>query len=155
LVVAAGSVRRKNSGWSFRVDLGPDPATARRRQVLRQGFPTKKAAEAAMQNMLHTAGRGTMPSPSRVSLRAFLHEWRASQDARLRPTTRRSYEVAVRRICSHLGHVSLRALIPLQIERFYADLARWPARARRLASKSIRNTHAVLRKALADAERLG
>jgi integrase len=37
-----------------------------------------------------------------------------------------------------------------------ADLARPPARcARRLAPKSIRNTHVVLRKALGDAERLG
>jgi integrase len=62
----------------------------------------------------------------------------------------------VRRICSHLGQVSLQALTPLQIERFYADLARPPrSGTRSLAPKSIRNTHVVLRKALADAERLG
>jgi integrase len=154
--VAVGSVRRKNSGWCFRVDLGPHPETGRRRQVLRQGFRTKKAAEAALQEMLHAAGRGTLPTPARVSLRVFLHEWLSTQDGRLRPTTKRSYEVAVRRICSHLGHVSLQALTPLQIERFYADLARPPrSGTRSLAPKSIRNTHVVLRKALADAERLG
>jgi hypothetical protein len=33
---------KKGKGWAFRVDLGPDPTTGKRRQVLRQGYPTKK-----------------------------------------------------------------------------------------------------------------
>jgi hypothetical protein len=91
-----------------------------------------------------------------VSLATFLEEWLATQDGRLRPTSRRSYEVAAHRICARLGHVGLLALTPLQVERFYADLAQPRAGGKKgLTAKSIRNTHIVLRKALADAERLG
>jgi len=67
----------------------------------------------------------------------------------------RSYEIAARRIVRKLGHVGLQALTPLQVEGFYADLARPNNAGRALAPKSIRNIHIVLRKALADAERLG
>jgi integrase len=153
--MAGGSVRRKDGAWSFRVDIGPDPGTGRRRQVLRQGFTTKKAAEAALQEVLHAAGRGRLPTPSRLSLGAYLEAWLGTQSGRLQPTTMRSYEIAVRRIVRHIGHVGLQALTPLQIEGFYADLARPDEPERALAPKSIRNIHIVLRKALADAERLG
>ena len=67
----------------------------------------------------------------------------------------RSYEIAARWIVRKLGHVGLQALTPLQVEGFYADLARPDNAGRALAPKSIRNIHIVLRKALADAERLG
>jgi hypothetical protein len=44
----------------------------------------------------------------------------------------------------------------LQIERFYAALVESGGKRRAgLAPKSVRNTHVVLGKALADAERLG
>ena len=153
--MASGSVRRKDGAWSFRVDIGPDPGTGRRRQVLRQGFATKKAAEAALQDVLHAAGRGSLPTPSRLSLGPYLEGWLATQSGRLQPTTMRSYEIAARRIVRHIGHVSLQALTPLQIESFYTELARSDKAERALAPKSIRNIHIVLRKALADAERLG
>jgi hypothetical protein len=67
----------------------------------------------------------------------------------------RSYEIAARWIVRHLAHVDLQALTPLQIESFYGELAPPDDAERALAPKSIRNIHIVLRKALADAERLG
>jgi hypothetical protein len=64
--------------------------------------------------------------------------------------------VAVERIKSRLGRSKLQALTPLEIERFYASLAADGGRdGKPLSAKSVRNTHVVLRKALADAERLG
>ena len=55
-----------------------------------------------------------------------------------------------------LGKVPLQALTPLQIEKFYAELLRDGARlGKPLSAKTVRNSHVVLRKALADAERLG
>jgi integrase len=149
-------VSRKDGAWSFRVDIGRDPATGRRRQVLRQGFRRRRPAEAALHDVLHAAGRGRLPAPSRVSIRGFLEQWLTTQKGRLRPTTHRNYQVAVRRICSQLGAIGLQALTPLQIEKFYADLAAPRGSAhKRLSTKTIGNTHVVLRKALADAERLG
>jgi hypothetical protein len=129
---------------------GSTPAGSSSGLPHQEGGRSGAAGRVARRRLRHHA------TPARVSLRAFLHEWLSTQEGRLRPTTKRSYEIAVRRISSHLGHVSMQALTPLQIERFYADLARPPAGSTRgLASKSIRNTHVVLRKALGDAERLG
>jgi integrase len=154
--VASGSIRRKDGGWCFRVDVGRDVATGRRRQVLRQGFRTKKEAERALQETLQAFGRGMVPVRSRLALGVYLRDWLSTQDTRLRPTTKQSYSVAVRHISSHLGRVSLQDLTPLDVERFYAELSRPHANGKPgLSAKSIRNVHVVLRKALADAERLG
>jgi integrase len=79
-----------------------------------------------------------------------------SQQHRLRPKTMHSYKLAVARIRSRLGRVPVQAHTPLQLERFYADLMReGGSRGQPLSSKTVRNSHVVLRKALADAERLG
>ena len=43
----------------FGVDLGPDLATGKRRQYDKQGFPTKKAAEAALDPVLADVREGT------------------------------------------------------------------------------------------------
>jgi integrase len=155
-VVARGSVRRKDGGWSYRVDLGADPATGQRRQVAKQGFRTRKAAEAALTDMLQAASRNSVVAKSSTRLADFLDDWLAGQKTRLRETTWHSYEHAIKRVDHHLGQVPLQSLTTLQIETFYAALVESGGRRRAgLTPKSVRNTHVVLRKALADAERLG
>ena len=64
--------------------------------------------------------------------------------------------MATTRIKSGLGRSKLQALAPLQLEHFYAELLASGGRTGKpLSPKTVRNTHTVLRKALADAERLG
>jgi integrase len=64
--------------------------------------------------------------------------------------------MASKRLRKHLGKYRLQAITPLQIEKFYADLLdHGKTDGTGLAPKSVKNTHVVLRKALADAERLG
>ncbi|MFT5978189.1 MAG: hypothetical protein ACI9AO_001034 [Ilumatobacter sp.] len=87
---------------------------------------------------------------------AFLDQWLASQQGRLRASTHHSYGVTSKRIRSGLGHVQVQALTPLQIETFYSELLdHGRADGTGLSPKKVRNTHTVLRKALSDAERLG
>ncbi|MFV0525867.1 MAG: tyrosine recombinase XerC [Acidimicrobiales bacterium] len=154
--MARGSIFRRHGGYALRVDLGPDPATGRRRQYNKQGFPTKKAAEAALERALAEVREGTAVGRQSMSLAAFLDDWLVGERRRLKETTWSSYEVAVNRIKGGLGASKLTALAPLDIERFYAELAETGSRAGKpLSAKSVRNTHVVLRKALSDAERLG
>ena len=109
-----------------------------------------------MQAVLQSIGDGTVVQRSKTTVAEFLDDWLAAQRHRLRPTTLASYDTAALRIRRSLGAVPLQALTALQIERFYADLADTGGGAKgALAAKTIRNTHVVLRKALADAERLG
>jgi integrase len=151
--MARGSVRRHDNGWGYRVDLGPDPATGKRRQVAKQGFRTKREAEQAAQAVLKAAAEGAVTNRTHRTVGEYLDEWLQMQRDRLRPTTHHSYAMAVNRIKSGLGSAKLQSLTPLQVERFYRELT--SARlGRDYSPKTIRNTHTVLRKALADAERL-
>jgi len=154
--MARGSVYRKGGGWGYRIDLGADPSTGRRRQVSKQGFETKRAAESALRMVIGGLNEGTVSQRTTRTLGSFLDEWLALQTDHLRPTTLHSYGMAVERIKSALGHAKLQALTPLQIEHFYADLMTSGRRnGGALAPKTVRNTHTVLRKALSDADRLG
>lgn len=148
-----GHVRRRGATWTYVIDVPPDPGTGRRRQTTKGGFATKKAAEEAMRDAIV---RGSAATGGGQSLGDYLDEWLEAVTPRLRETTAGGYARAVADIKAGLGAVRLRDLTPLMIERFYAELARTGGRkGRGLSAKSIRNYHVTLRKALADAERLG
>lgn len=146
----------KGNAWSYRVDLGADPITGKRRQSAKQGFRTRKDAEAALGEVLSAVVAGSVVSRSTTTTREYLDAWIDSQQHRLRPTTVHSYRMAIARLSKQLGKVPLQALTPLQIERSYAELMQGGGRSGgSLSAKTVRNSHVVLRKALADAERLG
>ena len=154
--MARGSVFKRSGGWAFKVDTGFHPETGKRRQSLKQGFRTKREAEAALAEAQKTVLDGTVVANSNMRLDDFLDEWLIGQEARLRPSSHHSYVMAGKRLKRHLGKYKLQALTPLQIEKFYAELLDHGQRnGKGLSPKTVKNTHVVLRKALADAERLG
>ncbi len=154
--MARGSVFRRSGGWAYRVDAGFQPDTGKRRQILKQGFMTKKEAEVALSDALRDSSRGSVVSKSSIKVREFLHDWLETERSRIRATTWHSYDIAVKRIDRYLGRYPLQALTPMQIEKFYAELLATGSRdGTKLSAKTVRNTHTVLRKALSDAERLG
>jgi integrase len=92
---------------------------------------------------------------SEMLIGPYLEQWLDDQRRHLKATIWASYQVAAARIIRLLGWQSLTDLTPLAIEAFYAKLGRTGSRSGKpLAPKSVRNTHVVLREALADAERL-
>ncbi len=154
--MARGRVFKRQGGYAFRVDLGPDPSTGQRRQVQRQGFRTKREAEEALDERLASIRAGATATPSSATLGEFLDEWLQGQTSRLKETTWESYRIVVDRVNKRIGKVKLQALTPLELERFYRLLEESGGRrGGPLSVKSVRNTHTVLRKALSDAERLG
>jgi hypothetical protein len=66
--VARGSVFKKDGRWAFRVDVGVAAESGRRRQLLRQGFTTKRAAEDALEETLLAARGGSLSGKSKLSL---------------------------------------------------------------------------------------
>jgi integrase len=153
--MARGSVRRRGSTWTVILDVGRDPATGKRRQRWKGGYKTRKAAEAALRELMAEVDKGTYVARSSVTLADYLTEWLETVRPRLRPTTWNSYRIAVERVAKSLGNTLVQSLTPLDVERFYADLLAGSDETRQLSPKTVRNTHIVLRKALADAERLG
>ena len=108
--MARGSVRKLDGAWGYRVDLGPDPATGKRRQVSKQGFWTKKEAEAALQELTNAMSDGLVTSRSNRTLGDFLDEWHELQQDRLRPSTWHSYAMAIERVKRGLGKAKLQAI---------------------------------------------
>lgn len=72
--MARGSVFRKNGGWAFRVDAGFHAETGKHRQLLRQGFSTKRAAEEALAEAVGVATRGMAVSRSTVKVGEYLDD---------------------------------------------------------------------------------
>jgi uncharacterized protein (DUF433 family) len=138
------------------LDVGPDPATGRRRQKWKGGFRTRKAAEAALRELSASVDSGRYVQRSTTSVGDYLDEWLEVVRPRLRPTSWNSYRMPVERMKGRAGAIPLQSLTPLDIESLYKELLlTGRAGNRPLSSKTVRNTHIVLRKALPDAERLG
>ena len=153
-VVARGSVFREKVDWAYRVDAGFHPETGKRRQVQRQGFATKKAAEDALRTR-HRASRSSGAAVARSTIRVEEYltvvESRVAEAASDDPP--RLHDVR-RQGSTGPRAYQLQSLTPMQIERFYVDhLSNGGRRGGALSPKSVRNVHVVLRKALADAER--
>ena len=73
--MAGGSVYKRSNGWAFRVDAGFHPKTGKRRQVLRQGFATKKAAQEALAEMVAASTSGTVVTRSMMNVQDYLASW--------------------------------------------------------------------------------
>ena len=154
--MARGSVFRRSGGWAFRVDAGFHGDSGKRRQVLRQGFATKRAAEAALAEMVGDATRGMAVSSSTMKLGAYLDEWFVTAKQSLRATTAHGYQQAIVRLQRHLGPYRLQALTPMQVQRCYTELLQSGSRSGGpLAPATVHKAHEVLRRALGDAERMG
>ena len=90
--------------------------------MLRQGFKTKREADTALAAAQQSVEQGSVVSKSSMKVDAFLDQWLASQQGRLKASTHHSYVITSKRIRSGLGHVQVQSLTPIQIEKFYADL---------------------------------
>ncbi len=101
---------KRHGGYGFRADLGPDPATGKRRQLNRQGFRTRREAEAALEEALGAARSGSAVSRSAMTLGQYLDEWLAGERQRLKETSWASYRIAVARVKAHMGRTKLQAL---------------------------------------------
>ena len=147
---------KRGSTWSVVLDVGPDPATGKRRQKWKGGFRTRKAAEAALRELVAGVDAGRYVERSTKTVGEYLDEWIEVVRPRLRPTTWNSYRQSVAHIKGRIGAVPLQSLAPLAVENLYKELLATRGRqGRPLSPKTVRGVHVVLRKALADAERLG
>lgn len=136
--------------WFVVLDL-PSP-DGRRRQIRRRGFPTKKAAKDEEARITEDARQGLHVDRSSLTVGQYLKDhWLPTRGAQLRPSTVEAYTTAVEKwITPRLGAVRLQLLEPAMVSQFIGSML-----ADGRSPKYVRNIHGVLRKALADARRLG
>ena len=146
-----GSTKKEGGTWMYIVDLPRGPE-GKRRQQKRRGFATRKAAEAALADVLTEVQRGTRVEPTKLTLSAFMSgHWFPVVEDRVRESTYDSYARNYRlHLEPYLGSVPLQNLTPAMLNGLYRELAE-----KGLSPKTIRHVHTVARKAFRDAMRWG
>lgn len=147
-----GSFRKRGDKWSFTIDLGPDPATGKRRQREKGGFKTKKEAQAAAAEMIVQVENRDYKKPVKQPLEKYLREWLESKRIGLKSNTYASYKHHVENhIIPSIGKVDLSKLTPAEIGNVYSNLIT----EKKLADGTVRDTHKVLTAALGQAVKWG
>jgi len=123
------------------VSIGPRA----QRRFVRRTRATRRDALAALVELRDSK----QPTTSRLTLSAYLSRWVA--DVRnLRPATRHAYANAIAyHLAPTIGEIRLTELMPLHVEHMLSVVGE------RVGPKTLRNVHAILRRALAMAVRAG
>ena len=156
-VSRTGSIKRTGTTWGFVVDVGRKDG--RRQQVRKRGFRTRKDAQTALNEALAELQHGAFVRPRRITLGSYLTGWLAGLAiAGRRPTTIAGYRRLIRiHVEPGLGDIPIQDVNASDLDRLYAQLAAVgsPDGCGPLSNRSIRYVHAVIGKALHDAERKG
>ncbi len=130
--------------WAYVVDV--NPSGAKRKQVRRGGFATKKEALAALQELQVDTHRQGYMEPSRMTVADYVALWLPAYKARVRPGTYAAAESHVRvHIVPHIGDHPLRSLDRGTVKALYGRLGET------LSRKTVWNVHLTLHAALEDA----
>jgi integrase len=153
----SGPKQDANGTWAFVCDIGIDPTTGKRKQAHRRGFPTRKAAQEAMDDLRVSARRGSYVAPTRQTFAEFADEWRAAVRIRLEPSTLESYERNLRvHIVPAIGGLQLQAIDAPRLSALYANLltsGRKDGKPGGLSPRTVRYLHTLCHRMFADAVR--
>lgn len=132
--------------WQGTIDVVVDGRKKRKYVYAR----TQRAARLKLSEAVRARDAGTLTIGT-TTVEQWLTKWLDRQARKLKPQTVRGYRSKVRTyLLPHLGRHRLAALRATHIEAMYDAM-----RDEGLAEATVRQTHAILGKALADAERLG
>jgi integrase len=151
--MAEGYMRQRGNAWQVIVHAGHDPITGKRRNLTGTAR-TKREAQALRARLLNQVNEGKRPATD-ATVAQLLARWLEVAD--LAWSTRVTYQGYIdRTILPALGHVPLRRLDTAALDRFYTTLrARGGAGDKPLAAATVRQVHAILRRALGQAARWG
>lgn len=147
---------KPHGSWTYVANVQGE-AGAKRRQVTKGGFRTKRDAEAALRAFLCNADKGLVALPTRITLGQYLTEWLDAVEPSLAPTAASNYRTLVRcYVVPHLGDRRLTGLRPDHFLSAYRALLAGGGRlGRPLSSTTVRTVHRIVSKALNDAVRDG
>lgn len=146
--------------WRFVVELGPTP-DGKRRQARRAGFPTKKAAQEALDQLRVDVRQRSYVTPQRQTLASWLlDDWLPTARRRLEPSTWASYDRYLRlHVIPAVGGVQLQALEAGHLDHLYAGLlaegGRRDGKPGGLSGRTVKYIHTILGRALRDAVKAG
>lgn len=134
--------------WEARYTVGRDPGTGKQIQRSISGKTQKEVAQ-KLKAVLRDLDTGLYTEPSKMTVGQWLDTWLAEYvEPSCKPLTLSTYESRIRtRLKPALGSIKLTELSTTQIQTFCNDLIRKEG----LSPKTVKNTHGILHKALAQA----
>jgi integrase len=147
-----GHIRRRGPDtWQILLESAPDPVTGRRRRIARTTHGSRRDAEQFRAQLAVDIGDGRAEAGARRRLSDVIDRWLEHVTPELAPKTAYNYRhIHDRYIRSGLGGRNIAKIGPVDLDDLYAHL-----RANGLSTKTIRNIHALLHRALAQAVRWG
>lgn len=116
-----GSIYRRNctckkkrctcgSKWSYKVDVGIDPVSGRRKQATKGGFQTKQEAEVALTVLLNDLQQGTYQAERKILFKDFATEWLHlyEEEHNVKPGTIRIRKHEINKLLPYLAHFKLK-----------------------------------------------
>lgn len=149
--VRDGIVKRGRT-WSY-VVRAVDPTTGRSRPRWVGGFATETEAKAARDVARVAARRGEYVDRNGVTVAEYLAVWLSGHSLAVKPRTLAGYRYLVDAyVVPRIGSMRLQAVRPSTLSDVYRQmLVEGGQRGTPLSSRTVEFTHAVLRKAFADA----
>ncbi len=149
-----GTMRRRGDAWELRAYAGRDPVTGRKKtatKTFRGG--SREAEEALAAFVTEVAGGGHAVQDATMG--DLLHRWFDMTKGDLSPSTAREYERIIKvHILPTFGKVPVARLRTAQLDAFYAKLRDGGGKdGKPLSPATVRQVHAVLRRALRQAVR--
>jgi integrase len=147
-----GHVRRRGANtWQILLESVPDPLTSRRRRITRTIHGSRQDAERVRAELVLDLGDGRAQAGGRSRLNDLIDRWLEHATPELAPKTAYNYRrLHERYIRDGLGRRPIEKIGPVDLDDLYARL-----RADGLSTKTVRNVHALLRRALTQAVRWG
>ncbi len=152
-----GSIRKDPQRGTWTVVVDVPAGEGKRRQLRRRGFRTKADALEALDQLRADLRAGTWRPPTKDTFGQYLTAWGETRAAAgLKPSTVASYRMVIeKRVCSSpIADVPLQALTGVDLDKLWSELLESGGKdGKPLSARTVRYTHSIVRKALADAVR--
>jgi integrase len=148
-------VKRYKSSYTIYLNLGRDPVTGKRKQLVVSVKGTKRQAEQKLADLIHGMDIGNYIKPNKVTLGEFLGRWMKDYVWRkLSPRVAEGYDTIVRcHLIPKLGSIYLTQLRTDHLQTYYSETlaAGRVDKTGGLSAQTLVHHHTILHKALEDA----
>ena len=148
----------KGKKYKVIVEAGTNPATGKRKRVVRTVNGRKMDAEKLYSELLYELEHGTYIEPTKTTLSEYLNEWLESYAKNKAPSTYQGYHRIVKSHINQdpLGSIELAKLQPMHIQSYYSRKLENGKRDNSggLSPTTIRRHHALIHKALDQAAKM-
>jgi hypothetical protein len=111
----------KTGKWYFRVDVGTDPRTGKRKQKYQGGFLTRKSAQEALSSIQTQVYDGSYLEPSMEDFHVYINRWFEtiySKSVEITTAETRRYFLD-KHILKYFNHQKLSSIDTFAIDEFY------------------------------------